>query len=283
MLDGILGLTELRAADHRLATAVSSAQGRILDLQVQRTQLVTRLAVTPDDRAQRLVRVLAAERPDLDAAAAILSEPQVGEGDTAAYRDLVCRQPPDAAEVAEIARVLRRAAAEQVDATGVRLDLVVGLAEMLRLALYHHEDGGGDVCPVCQLGTLDDEWCTQAETALGQLRGQALGAHRAVGRLDHTLRQAHRIVGSVTPVMAVPEVDTTRLRAAIDAWRAAPREPIALADHLDAALPELIAATHETVAAARRWLSDRDSGWRRQSAVVQGWLGAARRRIADLW
>ncbi|MEU5790376.1 AAA family ATPase [Micromonospora purpureochromogenes] len=300
-LFAILGLDALTDADQRLMRAARPHDTAVKGVRVQRAALADLLTGVADDRARRAAKLLHGRGGvDLPALTAILDEPDEATADEAVLlcRELAAVDPPPVDEVARLAGQLREAAAETLRYDGGRSRAALRSAELLRLAIEHHEDRGDGSCPVCATGTLDSGWRAAAAVTLTELRQRSVAAQTAATRLTALLRQAHHLIddltmpdgpGSQTPTGSPPESVGTgaphegdgaeallgALRAAVATLRGVPGEPADLADHLAARYPAVVAAADAARAYAEGFLRQRDTGWRAAAAELREWVAAA--------
>ncbi|MFG1765760.1 AAA family ATPase [Micromonospora parva] len=278
-LFAILGLDALTDADQRLLRAARPHETTIKEVRGQRTALVDALAGVADDRARRTVALLRGRGAvDLGAVTAILDEPDEATTDQQVLhcRELAALAPPPVDEVTRLAGQLRDAAAEARRYDGGRSRAALRSAELLRLALEHHEDDGDGSCPVCATGTLDGGWRAAAAQSLTDLRQRSVAAQTATTRLTALLRQTHHLIDDLAvPEGPGPEPAVGALRDAVAALRRVPGEPTDLADHLAARYPAVVAAADAARAYAEGFLRQRDTGWRAAAADVREWVAAA--------
>ncbi|MET8354519.1 AAA family ATPase [Micromonospora sp. NPDC005206] len=278
-LFAILGLDALTDADQRLLRAARPHDTTIKEVRAQRSALADALSGITDDRARRTVALLRGRGAvDLAAVTAILDEPDEATTDRAVLlcRELAALAPPPVDEVTRLAGQLREAAAEALRYDGGRSRAALRSAELLRLALEHHEDQGDGPCPVCATGTLDGGWRTAAAQSLTDLRQRSVAAQTAATRLTTLLRQTHHLIDD----LAVPEGPGSEppvgaLRDAVAALRRVPGQPADLADHLAARYPAVVAAADAARSYAEGFLRQRDTGWRAAAAEVREWVAAA--------
>jgi hypothetical protein len=279
-INAILGLEALTEADRRLMAAARPYEAAIRDVRAQRETLRADLAEVDDDRARRAASLLTRARPDLDQLDAILAEPlDAGLDSTVELcRRLAALVLPGADEVARLAEDLREAAAEAARHEQSRSRASLRVAEMLRLALEHHDDSGDGPCPVCGTGRLDGEWHADAAAKLNTLRDETLAAKRASSRAADLVRQARLLVGGITlPDGDVPDLPLAALRGAVATLREAPSSADGLAAHLAVSYPEVAKAAEAVREAADNWLRERENGWRQAAARLRVWVDAARR------
>ncbi|WP_349877212.1 AAA family ATPase [Micromonospora sp. HUAS YX12] len=278
-ISAILGLEAITDADHRLMAAARPIDATIKEVRGQRATLAGTLAGIDDERARRAAALLRTRGPaDLAALTAILDEPDEPTADEAV---LLCRrladlQLPDADEVTRLAGQLREAAAEARRHDGGRSRASLRSAELLRLAVEHHDDRGDGSCPVCATGRLDGDWRTHAAASLAELRDRTLAAQAAASRLTALLQRAHYLIDDLdVPTGDADGVPVDDLHAAVTALRLAPGGPEELADHLTARYPAVFAAAETARAYAKELLRRRDTGWRAVAAELRAWIASA--------
>ncbi|MFE9691919.1 AAA family ATPase [Micromonospora sp. NPDC005806] len=278
-LSAILGLEAVTDADRRLMNAARPVEAAIKEIRARRTALAVTLGELPDDRAARAAKLLTDTRPDLDAVAAILDEP---DEPTADEMVLLCRrlaaiQLPDVDEVARLAEQLRAAGAEARRQDGGRSRASMRTAELLRLALEHHDDRGDSACPVCDTGTLNGGWRANAAASLAELRDRTLAAQAAAARLNAAMQRAHHLIDDLdVPEGTADGVPVDALHEAAAALRSAPGSPEELADHLTARYPAVLEAAAHARAYATGFLRQRDTGWQTAAGELRAWIDAAR-------
>ncbi|WP_406045112.1 AAA family ATPase [Micromonospora sp. NBC_00898] len=279
-ISAILGLEAIIDADRRLMAAARPVDAAIKEVRTRRAAGAATLAKVDDDRARRAATLLTASRPDLTALAAILDEP---DDPTADVTVLMCRRLaalslPDVHQVAGLAGQLRDAAANARRHDGGRSRASLRSAELLRLAIEHHDDRGDDACPVCATGRLDGDWRTRAAAALDELRDRTLAAQATAARLNTLVQRAYHLIDDLdVPDADAPDVPLARLRDAVTALRLAPGGPEELAEHLSARYPAVVAAAEDLRSYAKALLRQRDTGWLAAAADLRGWLVAAGR------
>ncbi|MCX5115958.1 AAA family ATPase [Micromonospora sp. NBC_00362] len=275
-LFAILGLDALTDADQRLLRAARPHDNTIKEVRAQRTALIAMLDGIADDRARRTAALLRGRGAvDLAAVTAILDEPDAATTDREVLlcRALAALAPPPVDEVTRLAGQLREAAVEARRYDGGRSRAALRSAELLRLALEHHQDEGDGSCPVCATGTLDGGWRAAAAQSLTNLRQRSVAAQTATTRLTALLRQTHHLIDDLV-VPEGPGLEPTAgvLRDAVAVLRRVPGEPAELADHLAARYPAVVAAVDAARAYAEGFLRQRDTGWRAAAAEVREWV-----------
>ncbi|MEW2329446.1 AAA family ATPase [Micromonospora chersina] len=277
-ISAILGLEAITDADRRLMAAARPVDAAIKEVRGQRATLAATLAGIDGDRARRAAALLAVNRPDLAALTAILDEPEEPTDDEAVLlcRRLADMQLPDADEVSRLAGQLREAAAEARRHDGGRSRASLRSAELLRLAIEHHDDRGDGPCPVCATGRLDGDWRTSAAASLAELRDRTLAAQAAASRLTALLQRAHYLIDDLdVPSGDADGVPVDDLHAAVTALRLTPGGPEELADHLTARYPAVLTAAEAAQAYAKGLLRQRDTGWQAAAGELRAWIASA--------
>ncbi|MFF5180708.1 AAA family ATPase [Micromonospora sp. NPDC000316] len=278
-LFAILGLDALTDADRRLLRAAQPHDNAIKEVRAQRAALVQALEGIDDDRARRTAALLRGRSTvDLAAVSTILDEPdEATVTETVLFcRELVAFAPPPVDEVTRLACQLRDTEAEAQRYDGGRSRAALRSAELLRLALEHHDDQGDGPCPVCANGTIDGGWRAAAAQSLTDLRQRSVAAQAATSRLTALLRQTHHLIDDlVVPDGPWAEPSGEALRDAVAALWRVPGEPAALADHLAALYPAVVAAADAARADAEDFLRQRDTGWRTAAVDLRAWVGVA--------
>ncbi|MFG2054267.1 AAA family ATPase [Micromonospora sp. NPDC048930] len=279
LVDAILGLGAITDADRRLTAAAHRIDAAIEEVRGQRATLADTLDGIDDDRARRAVALLHAPgAADLAALTAILDEPSEPSTDEAVLlsRRLAAMRLPDADEVTRLATQLREAAAEARRHDAGRSRASLRSAELLRLAIEHHDDRGSGPCPVCGTGDLDGDWRSHAAASLAELRDRTLAAQTAAARLAALLKRAHYLIEDLTaPDGHTAGVPVDELRAAAAALRLAPGGPDELAEHLTTRYPAVLAAARAARAYATDLLRRRDASWPAAADQVRAWIAAA--------
>lgn len=279
-IDSILGLDALTDADRRLMSAARPHDTKIKEARAGREALRERLGGIDDERARRAAAILGSSKPDLARLDAILAEPLPnGSADTAdAFtRRLAGLAIADLDEVLRLAEELRAASTEAASHDLSRSGASVRIAELLRIALDHHADGGDGPCPVCQTGTLDEAWRITATASLEDLRVTTLTARRAAAHLNDLIRRARSIVNDIDlPSDEVPEASLADLRQTVAALHELPGSPLDLADHLTERYPAVVKAAAQVRADAVVRLRQRDSAWQQAADAIRLWVAAAR-------
>ncbi|MFE9959159.1 AAA family ATPase [Micromonospora sp. NPDC005299] len=278
-ISAILGLEAISDADRRLMAAARPLDTNIKEVRGQRAALAASLAGIDGDRAWGAAALLRTRgAADLAMLTAILDEPDESTADEAVLlcRRLAAMQLPDADEVTRLAAQLREAAAQARRHDGGRSRASLRSAELLRLAIEHHDDWGDGPCPVCATGRLDGDWRTSAAASLAELRDRTLAAQAAASRLTALLQRAHYLIDDLdVPVGDADGMPVGDLHATVTALRLTPGGPEELADHLTARYPAVLAAAQAVQAYARGLLRQRDTGWQAVAGELRAWIASA--------
>lgn len=155
------------------------------------------------------------------------------------------------------------------------------LAHLLGAALAHHSEHGDGDCPICgRPGALDAAWRERAEEEVTRLVAEASTADAATAAAVRAAEDAHALLLPLPGALAAARWESVNTEPVATAWAewatvpkaAAEVELRALADHLEAAGPDLSAATAEVADHAARVLGEREDLWAPVAADVAGWV-----------
>ncbi len=149
-------------------------------------------------------------------------------------------------------------------------------AELLRLAVDHHEETGDGPCPVCHTGTLDGAWRQEADQAFRELRELSLSASRASSQVTELARRARQMIAEIE----LPQgegVALAQLHDALADLLAVPGAPGELAAHLAARYPLVTHAAELVCDESRAYLRERDTVWQTVAVELRSWSVDARR------
>lgn len=275
----ILGVDGLTRADKRLLAAGKPHEQAGKALRDGQARLREELAASDDDRARRSAEILTNRHPDLEQLAGILFERQVTSQDpaVAATQELAALAVHEPTDVMRLAGELADAAGNDRLRQRDHVEAAMRTVQLLRLSVEHHEANGDGACPVCGTGQLDADWRSSTESALAALDTETTAARQAAERLEHLVRRVRTALDPVAlPASPTPEVPTDELRQMVDALRAAPGEPAALAEHVTRLYPLVSDEVRQVREAAAEWLRERDTGWQQLAEKVRAWLQDAR-------
>ncbi|WP_405115325.1 AAA family ATPase [Micromonospora sp. NBC_01405] len=269
----ILGLGALRDTDARLRLRRKAYDDRAKALKAAFTELREQLGRLDDERARDALSALGTQagRADLTRLADLARSDTAAseEHAAAAARRLAEQDLPDLGP-ALAALDEAEAAVRQVSATDS--GVADRSAHLLRAALDVHHDRGDGPCPVCQAGTLDQDWRTQAEKELDRLAAAAEAARRAEQAHVHARRKVDGLAGAVGRLLAPA---ATALAPHLSAQTTAMREALAMLGADPAAWPGVVAAHATLASAAADWLAQRHDAWREPGAAIRRWVDAA--------
>ncbi|WP_187366696.1 AAA family ATPase [Nocardioides dongxiaopingii] len=275
----VLGVEQLADALKRLQVRLKTAKAPGTDLDRRRKDLVVRAKNVADERADRLVGLLAKRGgPDVEAVTGLVTgiEP-VADGPVAALQTLTHLRPPDEAIVLRAAATLRSAVEALASAGETVSQRTRDRLDVRRRALTVHEAHGDMSCPVCDTGNLDDTW---AATARGHL-ARADEEHADLLRATADLRAARDVVRRLlaprpraldgAPLDRLDDV-VAATRTAWDAWVSdVPAGDLDLADRLTTGLTDLEAVTEILRAEATTALRELDDAWSPLAAQAAAW------------
>ncbi|OLR94798.1 AAA family ATPase [Actinokineospora bangkokensis] len=276
-LEKVLGLGLLKEAAASLHEAVKAAEEPVLRVRERTNALQATLPGLDDARAGKALSEVTKRKPDVDVVAALATG--TGEVNRAmdGLRNLAEVVVPDAGAVHALAAE-HEAAEKGVLGLGAASELAERRLDLLEQALGLHDAEGDQLCPVCRTGQLDQVW---REQAFAESEG-ASAALREDKQVRQRLREAQRRVGdllSAAPVL--PEADLPSMpaaRAAVEAWRAIPRDQGA-GERLRARHTALVAAVAAVRDEARAELARLDDAWNPVARELAVWVEA--RRAAD--
>lgn len=280
-LAAILGLERITDATNRLAAVVKQLQEPQATAKALASELRTALAASTDERAARALTLLAKRAPDLDALEELATGTAVRpSGDLIRLRALAQLRVPERAEVEQLVAALREAVEEVTRVGTVPVDRLERHTALLREALDFHRRHGDGTCPVCGVGTLDEQWRTRVAATL-EGEDERLRRLRQARRLLTDLALAvRRLIESVPEITAPEHLGLTALaaaRAAWSRWSQPPQDDAALADHLDATWAELERTLTELRAEATAVLAEREDVWAPLATRLATWVQVARR------
>ncbi|MEU8079256.1 AAA family ATPase [Catellatospora citrea] len=277
-INAILGLELLTDAGQRLAAAARPVDAALTDTRDRRLALRVALDPIDDDRARRAAQALAPASPDLDLIDAVLAEPVGADTDEtlALHHQLARLAMPEPAAVARLAEDLAAAVEESRGYEERQVKASVRIAELLRLAMDHHEETGDGPCPVCRTGDLDAAWRQQAGLAFRELRELSLSANRASSQVTELARRARQMIAEIDPPQGEGAA-LALLHDAVAGLRAAPGAPGELAAHLAARYPQVTQAAELVRDESRIYLRQRDTAWQTVATELRAWSADARR------
>lgn len=296
LLASVLGLDDLADADKRLKAARRQREDALAAVKQRLEPLKERLAALAenDERARMCHTALSGKNWDIAyAKSAATGSSLPDDGQLALLRRLAQLSSPAAADVAEAAEILRTAATGLEQMQGTSAEQSLNLAQLLDVALKHHQSHGDGDCPVCgRPGALSAEWRVATQAHANRLRAQAHDAQAAVTQAASAVNKALALMQPPPPVLTETESETGGESLGPDtsparkAWRAWAQKPdgadpatsagvTALAEHLETALTALTDAVTSLAAEAGKELAQRDDRWAPVAADVASWCADA--------
>jgi predicted ATPase len=278
-LFALLGLERVVEARKRLDAVskqlqASDATARSLAQELKRT-----LPGSTNARAKAALTLISKRPPAVDAIEGLA----VGAGEssadpTADLRRLAQLPVPDverlmtsAADVKSAAATVEGLAATIVNASEQRADL---LEKALRLHAAH----GDGACPVCGVGTLNEDWALAARQAVDSERAELSELRAARHALDAAQRSARALVAEIAgpPLPAVDDLATLpAARVARGGWLAVPTDDAQLADHLLNFGPFVTAIEALRIEAAQEF-AETEANWTPYAVRLAEWVRHAR-------
>lgn len=273
----LLGLEKLTEALDRLTTEVKRLRQPAADLRKARDALKSTLENYDDPRAAKALAQVKKTKPDLDPIRPLITEGAAADVPSAWQKAQGLTVPTTAALDQECA-ALREAAGAESQETQRSNAIAADRSRLLELSLAFHDQHGASPCPVCNLGTLDDNWAQQARRALDdeQAAAQSLMDARA------ETRQARAALLTLLRDIAAPpsgDADLTTLPTATDAYSTFAAFPVdddtALVEHVRITVPSLTAAYDALRDEASTLIQQREDAWSPVAVELAGWLQKA--------
>jgi hypothetical protein len=272
----LLGLEVLADAEKWLAAQLKSTKAARDSADDERKRLLTVLADSADERAQRATALLRKKGAALDQVLALATgSDDAGLQVAPALRALTQLDIPTLYEI-EVAATRLRAAAQAVAATSGKLvDSTRQRVDLLQAALRFHDHAGDSECPVCGQGRLDSEWAARTRDTIASTE-EALGEYRAAAtELTHTRSAAINLLARLHAVDEVAGVELPALAVynqAVAAVQPSPDDDTELAAHLESALMASADAADTLRTQAGDALKLRESTWAPLAAHLGGWV-----------
>ena len=272
----LLGLEVLADAEKWLAAQLKSTKAARERADDERKRLLTVLADSADERAQRATALLRKKGAPLDEVLALAT----GSDDSGlqvapALRALTQLDTPTLEEIDVAATRLRAAGRAVAATTGNLVDSTRQRVDLLQAALRFHGHVGDSECPVCGEGRLDSEWAARTRDTIASTE-EALGEYRsAATELTHARSAATNLLTRVHPVGEVAGVELPALAAynqAVAAVQPSPDDDTELAAHLESTLVAVVAVGDTLRTQAGDALKLRESTWAPLAAQLGGWV-----------
>lgn len=273
----LLGLGPLTAAQEHVRRAKKQRADAATAVGRDRRALRDELLTVEDPRAARAAQLLKATAPDLVAVAELAIGNDNDAAELVALQAVAEVELPGHEAIAGAAHTVRAASDALTQLTTAETSTAEQAADLLRIALHHHELTGDGVCPVCTVGRLDDDWRTSATARAAEIAeaSQALRASRSA--LSDAIAAIRRLITPVPAAFSAAPLDTADAQSAWDTWAAAATEqaPAELAHAVTAAHGPLAAALAELQGRARAEIERRDVIWGAYSRRLGTWHDAA--------
>ncbi len=290
-LAGILGLGDLADAQKVLRDERLDREHTAKEARDALPALRALLERTSDERARAVLAALASKRWDLDAVASTVDGTAVSDERSVLrkLRDLAGLPVLDRERLNATISGLRDAHAATERLRGTDAGRAHEVATLLEQALEAHAHTEGERCPVCGTdGVLTYEWRVRARDQVSELRAAADAVRTGQAMLTDAMRQARQLVVSAPSGLrdaAGSGVDTGVAIELWERWADAPadNDALALATHLEAHGPPVIAAIADLRRAAATELERLERAWRPAADAILAWLPLGRRaREAEL-
>ncbi|EHB56117.1 SMC domain protein [Mycolicibacterium rhodesiae JS60] len=273
----LLGLEQLTDALAVLDDQVKALKQPAVDAKKAKEALKPRLEGHSDPRAAAALAQVTRTKPKVEAV-----RPLITDGAASAVppawqqaQRLTC---PTADEVRDKCVAMRSAAKSEREEIKRSDVLAADRSRLLEMSLAFHENHGDQQCPVCSKGTLNEEWAVAARAALEQDQTTATNLAAARSATQHARSTLVEIARSV-PRPPLAEAELTTLAAASIARERFAELPIdddlALADHVEATLPELEHAYAAVRQEATNLIKAREEAWGPVAMELAEWVRKA--------
>ncbi len=280
-LASVLGVEQLTDGLKRIQARVKERKAPGAAATQFRKALASEASGLADERAATALKLLNKTSPDVAALRSLATGVVTADrGPLSALRELAALTTPcteDAAMAA--AKALRLAVAGLADAGAEAAGRRVARLTMKQRALELHAEHGEMSCPVCSASMLDEEWAVTARIFVKTEQDELQGLSDARDALAVALSSARRYIRPRPLALdrsPVPEVEVEGARRAWNSWASAPdgdsaAAALALADHLEQHVEQLVAELARARAAAVTEISARDDAWEPLAARIATW------------
>lgn len=287
----ILGVQPLRDAVEVLRQARLADAKPIKAVKDRRKTLVEELRASADPRADQVLAAIDGRTWDLQAATdAIAEDSTQPTSDLARLRALATLDSPHPVDATAAATALRDAQSAHAEATTTDAGRADRIAALLRQAIGHVDHDGPIPCPLCGSGTtLDAGWAEEARTRADELAEQAQAVRRADADLTAARRAATALLTTPPDALATASLVGLDASAASTAWatlhggpdgQGVPEDPLALAAHVEVAVPAVHDAVTTLNALAASTLDAKQDDWRPLVNAVARWVDDAHDALA---
>ncbi len=277
-LHRLLGLEQLTEAMQRLDQEAKQLRKPSADLKRVRDELKPVLESHPDARAATALVEVKKTKPDPEALRPLITD-HTAAATPLAWQNTAGLSTPSTEDTAQKIKALREAAARELDEALNSDALASDRAQLLEQGLEFHSEHGDQQCPVCGKGALDATWAVAARAALERERAASRTLNAARAATSQARSAVIALIRSV-PRPPLSNDDLTTLSAAQKAWEHFAQFPdgadTALADHVEAALPELQRSYAALREQASTLIQQRADAWSPVAERLADWMGKAR-------
>nr|WP_306430914.1 AAA family ATPase [Rhodococcus sp. 06-418-1B] len=266
----LLGLDEIADAEKRLATALKLAKVPRQQAKDELTALKRIVAESTDERAVKAVGLLKKRTVDVDAVVSLATGSDTGGApELAGLRAVTALSVPLPEQVDAVVGALRTATADSQVLAGDAFDIAERRAALLGSALELHAETGTTQCPVCDTGTLDDEWAESARARVAAEDDTLAQYKRSRRDLEQARRDASALLDELADHAGVDLPSLSAYRTAVSNARAVPAGD--LADHLSATLPAVVASGTALRQEAFEAIEAREDTWAPIASRLASW------------
>jgi len=274
-LHKLLGLEQLTTASERLgvhATRLKDLAKAFTDAKAATRKILSAIA---DPKAKELAVEVNRQHPRIEVIRPWVSA-GVSDAAPAEWRTAAALRMPEQTELAAAALELSEAVAAGAEQAGQVEVRAADRSRLLEEALSFHEEHGGDECPVCGIGRLDDSWASRARTEVHESRRASAALVAARGRISRARTSVMALIDRLPSVPQHPDLQADEAIAAISALRTVPQDGgLGLAEHLLSAGAAALSAVGGLVARASDLIEQRQDEWAPAVASLAVWLSAA--------
>lgn len=282
-LAGILGLGELAEAQRTLRAMRLELEEDTRRAKAASQTLIQLLEQTEDERAETVLAALRRRSWDLDAIQATVTGAAAQDEHSTLRRlhELESLQVLDRDELYAAIEEVRAAVAEAERVRGTDASQADEIAKLLEQALTVHTHIEDQTCPVCGTeNVLTYEWRMRAGARIGELREVAAEVTTARRRAIQAAARARRLITALPMALRDASgtgVDVDEALQTWERWLTVPGgdDAVQLANHLQTAGPQLIAAVAAVRAEASRERERRERSWRPAAEAIMQWLPLA--------
>ncbi|WP_329955119.1 AAA family ATPase [Rhodococcoides fascians] len=266
----LLGLDEIADAEKRLATALKLAKVPRQQAKDELTALKRIVAESTDERAVKAVGLLKKRTVDVDAVVSLATGSDTGGApELAGLRAVTALSVPLPEQVDAVVGALRTATADSQVLAGDAFDIAERRAALLGSALELHAETGTTQCPVCDTGTLDDEWAESARARVAAEDDTLAQYKRSRRDLEQARRDASALLDAPADHAGADLPSLSAYRTAVSNARAVPAGD--LADHLSATLPAVVASGTALRQEAFEAIEAREDTWAPIASRLASW------------